>query len=283
MFLEGWLWQNSRQVPLPNDWPEYSKRGLLAAVALAHRAMVFAHSWCVNSRIARVRLAAENVALRARVALLQEQMRIKDARLMHIPPQCRPHYPPTERLAILALKASQGWNNAQTARAFLVTAETVARWFNTIEGEGKEALVALPAPVNRFPDFVALLVQQLKTICPIMGKKRIADTLARAGLHLSSSTVARFLKPAKPSTPTSNGCPATQTAPKRIVTAKHAGHVWHVDLTAVPTCLGFWIPWFPYSWAQHWPFCFWVEVIVDHFSRKAVLLRRFRGTPSALD
>jgi hypothetical protein len=31
----------------------------------------------------------------------------------------------------------------------------------------------------------------------------------------------------------------------RTVTAKRPNHVWHVDLTVVPTASGFWAPWFP--------------------------------------
>ena len=52
-------------------------------------------------------------------------MRIKDARMAQLDPHHRPHYPPTERLAILELKAARGWSLEQTAKAFLVTAATV--------------------------------------------------------------------------------------------------------------------------------------------------------------
>lgn len=37
-------------------------------------------------------------------------------------------------------------------------------------------------------------VQRLKTLCPSMGKVKIALTLARAGLDLGSTTVGRMLK-----------------------------------------------------------------------------------------
>ena len=47
-------------------------------------------------------------------------LRIKDARLVRIPPRNRPHYPPAGRLAILALRAARGWNTSQTAARFLV-------------------------------------------------------------------------------------------------------------------------------------------------------------------
>lgn len=288
-----------QSVPLPKSWPKHAKTAFLSAVSLAHRAAVITNSWCVNSRIARVRLIAENQQLKTEVAMLREEMRIKDSRMAHILPENRPHYPPVERLAILALKASRGWNKAQAARAFIVTPETITRWLNRLEDDGADALVASPCPVNRFPDFVISLLQQLKSVCPSMGKQRIADTLARAGLHLSPSTAARLLKKTvpskKPPPDADRACSSTggtaapsvaanakqPSKPKRVMTAKYPGHVWHVDLTAVPTCLGFWIPWFPHTWAQCWPFCFWIAVVVDHFSRKAVMVRCFRSNPSA--
>jgi len=182
------------RLALPHDWPKSVKSAYLRAVALARLALVEARAWCVNSPIARVRLAAENEQLGSEVALLREELRIKDARLSRIAPANRPHYPPTERLAILALKAARGWNNAQTGRAFLLTDVTVASWLKRVDESGFYALVKLPEPANRFPDFVRQVVRQLKCICPTMGKVRIAQMLARAGLQLSPSTVRRFLR-----------------------------------------------------------------------------------------
>ena len=285
-----------QSVPLPKAWLRHTKTAFLSAVSLAHRAAVITNSWCVNSRIARIRLVAENMQLTTAVAMLREEMRIKDARMAQIPPENRPHYPPIERLAILALKAARGWNNAQAARAFLVTPETIARWLSLLDDEGPGAVVASPCPA-----FVISLVQQLRCVCPMMGKQRIADTLARAGLHLSASTTARMLKkrirgdaPAPNDVRSSAANSSRRTTdtlasssdhrekPKRVVAAKYPGHVWHTDLSAVPTCIGFWIPWFPHAWTQCWPFCFWVAVVVDHFSRKAVMVRCFRTNPTAL-
>ena len=53
----------------------------------------------------------------------------------------------------------------------------------------------------------------------------------------------------------------------RVVTAKAPDEIWHVDLTTVPTAAGFWVPWVPFTWPQVWPFCWWVAVVIDHFSR----------------
>jgi transcriptional regulator with XRE-family HTH domain len=125
--------------------------------------------------------------------LLKDELRLKDARMSRIPAQRRPHHLPTERLAILELRAARGWSQAQTSDRLLVTPATIASWTGRLDEEGPAALVQMREPVNRFPDFVAYLVRRLKTLCPTMGKVRIAQVLARAGLHLGSTTVARML------------------------------------------------------------------------------------------
>jgi putative transposase len=66
------------------------------------------------------------------------------------------------------------------------------------------------------------------------------------------------------------------------VTAKHPNHVWHVDLTAVSTSMGFWAPWLPFALPQCWPFCWWVAVVIDHYSRRAMGFAIFRNNPTAV-
>jgi hypothetical protein len=69
---------------------------------------------------------AVSVRLEHELALLREELRIKDARMERVPPHRRPHYPAVERLAILELRAARGWSAAQTAAWFFVTEATVA-------------------------------------------------------------------------------------------------------------------------------------------------------------
>lgn len=64
--------------------------------------------------------------------------------------------------------------------------------------------------------------------------------------------------------------------------ARHPNHVWHVDLTIVPTALGFWIPSVPFARAQVWPFCWRVALVVDHFSRRVMGFAVYRGEPSSV-
>ena len=72
-------------------------------------------------------------------------------------------------------------------------------------------------------------------------------------------------------------------AAERVVTAKRPNHLWHVDLTLVPTAGGFWVSWCPFPIAQRWPFCWWVAVVVDHFSRRALGTATFKKEPTAAD
>jgi hypothetical protein len=126
----------------------------------------------------------------------------------------------------------------------------VAAWTGRLDDRGPKALVQIPVPVNRFPEFVGYLVRRLKALCPAMGRVRIARVLARAGLHLGSTTVRRMLRAPRPPKP----APAAEPAPRRI-TARRPNDLWHVDLTTVPTGLGFWISWSPFALPQSWPFC----------------------------
>ena len=49
-----------------------------------------------TSPITRQRLQAENDHFKQQIALLDEEIQIKDARMMQIAPEKRPHYAPTE-------------------------------------------------------------------------------------------------------------------------------------------------------------------------------------------
>ena len=136
----------------------------------------------------------------------------------------------------------------------------------------------MPVPVNKFPDFTRYIAQRLKTLCPTMGKVKIAQTLARAGLHLGTTTVGRMLKQKPCHRP-----PFVAPEPadeERIVTAKYPNHVWHVDLTVVPTGAGFCCSWLPMALPQHWPFCHWMAIAVDHFSRRVMGVAAFENQPN---
>jgi transposase InsO family protein len=198
------------------------------------------------------------------IALLREELDLKDSRWIRLRPRRRPHYTPVQRMRILQLKAARNWSCEQAAEALLLDEQTLKSWTRRVDEEGERVLVQLTEPVNRFPDYVRYLVRQLKALCPAMGKVRIAQTLARAGLHLSATTVGRVMRE---SAPIPDDVQLPVTIYSRRVTARNPGDLWHIDLTAVPTGTGFWVPWLPFALPQRWPFCWWVLVVVDHVSR----------------
>jgi len=178
-------------------------------------------------------------------------------------------------MAILELRAARGWSLKQTADTFLVTQATIASWVKHIDDQGANALLQLREPVNKFPDFVRYIVQRLKTLSPSMGKVKIAETLCRAGLHLGVTTVGRILKE-EPLPSPGEAAPST-----RVVIANRPNHVWHIDLTAVPTSEGFWAPWLPFALPQCWPFCWWAAVVIERYSRRVMGVTAFKHSPTS--
>ncbi|MHC4082768.1 MAG: helix-turn-helix domain-containing protein, partial [Planctomycetota bacterium] len=79
--------------------------------------------------------------LRTEIALLSEELAIKDARWSRVPARRRPHYHPIQRLRVLKLRAARGWSVAQTGQRFLVTEETVSSWIQRVDEGGERALV----------------------------------------------------------------------------------------------------------------------------------------------
>jgi transposase InsO family protein len=225
-------------------------------------------------------LAAKTDQVQQDAALTREETRIKDARMARVPPSQRPHYSPTERLAILELRAARGWSLAQTAAVFQVTTATIASWTRRLDEEGPAALLRTTEPVNKFPDFLRYVVQRLQTLCPRMGKVKMAQTLARAGLHLGASTIGRMRRVTTPPPQLPSGKPESMPAAQRVA-AKCPNHVWHVDLTTVPTLGGFWTSWLPFALPQCWPFGWWLAVALDHYSRRVVGFAVFLKQPTS--
>jgi len=159
----------------------------------------------------------------------------------------------------------------------------VRSWQGRIDEEGQGALVRMAEPVNKFPDFVRYLVRELKALPPAMGKLRIAQVLARAGLHLGATTVGRMLRETEPVPEESVASGEIGIVETRVITATRPDEIWHVDLTTVPTAAGFWVPWLPFTWPQAWPFCWWVAVVVDHFSRAVVGFAVFFRSPTSAE
>ena len=99
---------------------------IVQILALSHYAFTAMLARGANSRSRTTRFRAEIDRLEHELALQQEELRIKNARMTRVPPHRRPHYTPLERMAILELRAARGWSLSQTARRFLVTPATIA-------------------------------------------------------------------------------------------------------------------------------------------------------------
>jgi putative transposase len=244
--------------------------------------MVAARGRTASTRKVHARLRAELDEARTEISGLEEELRLKDLRMGRMNPRRRPHYRPMERMAILELRASRGWSTVQVAKRFLLQSATIADWMKRVDVGGERVLLETSEPVNRFPDFVRYAVQRLKTLCPSMGKKRIAQTLARAGLHLGVTTVGRILQERLRTSP-EPAAEVLEARRYRPVTAKYRHHVWQIDLTIVPTSAGFWTPWIPNALSQVWPFCWWVGCVVDQYSRRVIGFAVFRKQPTSLE
>ncbi|MEX0677396.1 MAG: helix-turn-helix domain-containing protein [Pirellulales bacterium] len=139
--------------PLPAGLRGFVKSAVLT-ISLAHYTTVAARGQAADLCDARRRCTRTGERRDQELPLLREEIRIKDARMPQIPALRRPRYRPTERLAILELKATHGWSLMQTASRFLVTPATISAWQRRIDKDGPDALLALPRPVNKFPQFV---------------------------------------------------------------------------------------------------------------------------------
>jgi len=107
-------WSAFRGIRLPKGWPERAKVAVIQCVALAHRAITYFRSYAINSDIERVRLAGQLDRDHNEIALLREEVRIKDARMAKLAPQRHPRHAARERMAILELKTARAWNPAET-------------------------------------------------------------------------------------------------------------------------------------------------------------------------
>jgi hypothetical protein len=227
---------DAESLRLPRGWAKTVRNAVLNAIGLVRITMLAGREALIQNGDS---LPARIHQLESELAMVQEKPRLIGARMQRVPPHRRPQYTTIERMTILELRAMRGWNKTETARHFLVSDDTVRAWLRRADDD---SLVKTTVPVNRFPDFVRYTVQKIKLFCPMLGKAKIADKLARAGIHIGKTTVRRILneKPAGPSEPTSD-----DTGKQCRIVSKYPSHTMHADLTAVPISGGFWTNWIP--------------------------------------
>ncbi len=79
----------SKRFSLPKTWPQSVKTAVLHVITLAHVAIIQARRIVTNSPHARMRLAGDLQGALDEIALLQEELRIKDTRMAMIDPHRR--------------------------------------------------------------------------------------------------------------------------------------------------------------------------------------------------
>ena len=271
---------------LPKNWPSMTKAAVVHTAALARTVFTLVVGDAGGHESECPRCAQ----LEVEVAVLREECELLRSRFGRMSPEKRPHFTRVERLRALKLVAARGWNRVQAGAALLVTPATISRWLGWADADSPN--LEHEPPINKYPDVVTAVLHDLKAMFPHFGKRRLAQMLARVGLHLAETTIARRLREPtpKPSAPVTGATAAASSTDiaradtiTKTVVARYPNHVWGCDISVVPTFLGFWVPWFPFSIAPSWPFCFHVVAVIDFFSRKAMGTAAFKQNPSAAD
>ena len=97
------------RLPLPRDWTSSVKFAVVQAISLASVAPTIARSRAAGGDRER-RLQGQVDAADTEIALLREELNIKDARWSRLHSRRRPHYTPIQRMRILQVKATRRWN-----------------------------------------------------------------------------------------------------------------------------------------------------------------------------
>ena len=135
---------------LPDPWPQRVKSALLHAIALAGVAITAAQGRLARRQDLRARLdQAHN-----EIALLREELAIKDGRWLRSHSRRRPHYSPTQRLRILQQRSARGWTLEKTASVFMLDLHTLQLWVQRVDEHGEHELLKTSHPVNRYPEFI---------------------------------------------------------------------------------------------------------------------------------
>ena len=136
------------QLAIPRGWNKRVQSAILQAISLGRHCFFLIVGRMANSPRALDPVVAENERFRHEVELLREELRLKDARMARVPSHRRPQYSPTERLAILQLRAARGWNMAETADRFLLSPTTISSWMERLDEGGESALLQTREPVT---------------------------------------------------------------------------------------------------------------------------------------
>src|SRR5262245_4237673 len=96
----------SASLLLPATWSIRARRSVLHALSVAATALT--RAWSRSASNSRGRTEAAESRLRTEIALLSEELALKDERWARAPAHKRPHYGPMQRMRILELRALRG-------------------------------------------------------------------------------------------------------------------------------------------------------------------------------
>ena len=116
---------------LPRGWPDHVRSSLLHAIAFASAALAMARSRRVTQGL-RTDLEPAN----HEIALVKEELALKDARWSRLSPRRRPHYMPVERMRTLQLKAPRRWFPEEVAEMMMLDDQTLKAWMRRIDEGG---------------------------------------------------------------------------------------------------------------------------------------------------
>ena len=204
-------------------------------------------------------LSGKIAMLEERVARLETETGLMRSRLLRVPGRRRPHYRRHERMDILWHAARYGLSVERTARAFVLTPQTILNWRRVMH---RKAPHLLP-PLRGLPNLVHELVHRLEVEWPRWGTRRISGQLARMGVRAARASVQRILRrgPRKPAEPE-----VTTRPTGRVLLAKHPDHIWMLDFTRVG---GLVRP-------------LWIGAVIDAFSRRVLVIGAVRGAPNSV-
>ena len=166
-----------------------------------------------------------------RILELEGRNALLEARISRIDAKRRSRYTPEERFNILVHKETYSRTFEEAAESFLVSPQTIKRWFDEAVKEPARktigSLLKATPPLMKYSDVIRNLVCLMEQM-GFSGNKRIAQTLARAGVKLSRETVRRYRKQNRKPEPQPSG-----KRNERVLKAKSPNHIWMMDITEI--------------------------------------------------
>ena len=175
-------------------WSNSSALKFIDAIAIAIAIAIAQGYMLARARLTShpspvLRLAAARDALAWEAALLERELRVFRQERERIPSKQRPHYTPTNRLAILQIMRLRDWSAAEAARRFALHPNTVRSWSKQLRTAGTSGHLFTGPAWNRIHDAVRWTVHELRRLCPQpeCGTRTIARHIIRAAVQISRS------------------------------------------------------------------------------------------------